>query len=244
MNKIFSIILLIFSATFSFTHETIKITIGEWPPFISEESENYGFLSLLVSETFELVDVKVEYGFYPWKRSYEMAKSGEWDASIGWSKTKEREVDFYFSSAIGKQSKVIMFLKSKPVNYKTAMDLKGISLGKTRGYTYGPIFDKAAKDGVFKSSDTNSDSQSIKMLLNGRFDAIAAELEVANYILEKEFGNSKDKVSFGPVMDEIPLNVAFTKSPRGEALHAKFEEGLLKLKVSGRYDAILNTYKY
>ncbi len=56
---IFSI-LLGFSCS-GFTEETIRLTNGEWIPFLSEDLKHYGVISRIVKEAFALEGMKVEY---------------------------------------------------------------------------------------------------------------------------------------------------------------------------------------
>ncbi len=48
--------------------ETIRLTNGEWQPYLSKDAPHHGFASHIVTEAFALVGVEVEYGFFPWKR--------------------------------------------------------------------------------------------------------------------------------------------------------------------------------
>ncbi|MEE9297196.1 MAG: amino acid ABC transporter substrate-binding protein, partial [Phycisphaerae bacterium] len=61
------------------TSKTIRLTNGEWQPYLSKDSPHHGFASHIVTEAFALVGVEVEYGFFPWKRSFKLAKEGTWD---------------------------------------------------------------------------------------------------------------------------------------------------------------------
>ncbi len=65
------------------TSETIRLTNGEWQPNLSKDTPHYGFASHIVTEAFALVGVEVEYGFFPWKRSYKIAKEGTWGGTAG-----------------------------------------------------------------------------------------------------------------------------------------------------------------
>ena len=92
--------------------DTIRLTNGEWPPYLSEHLEHYGVVSRIVTEAFALEGVKVEYGFFPWKQAYELAESGEWDGSLIWLRTPEREQYFYFSEPILQCNYVFWHLKT------------------------------------------------------------------------------------------------------------------------------------
>lgn len=64
-----AIYLLILTAT-SHAQETIRITNGEWEPFLSQHSPHYGINSHIVSEAFRLEGIQVKWGFFPWKRAF------------------------------------------------------------------------------------------------------------------------------------------------------------------------------
>ena len=47
---------------------TIKISTGHWPPYLSEELPGGGFVSQIIRESFESEDVDVEFTFLPWSQ--------------------------------------------------------------------------------------------------------------------------------------------------------------------------------
>lgn len=241
MKKLLSMVL-IFISTLVFC-DTVRIASGEWPPYISEKLEHYGFISQIVTEAFEMVGFNVEYGFYPWKRSYELAKSGEWDCSLIWSWNEERDRFFYFSSDIGTFQHVIMYRKSNTVSYKTVTDLKGETIGGVRGYFYGEVFEKAIKDGVFIYITYNSDSQLINLLLKGRIDGFVVEKGVARGLMRNDYPEYETEIAYGPVIEETIGHLIFSKNKKGYYLRSQFEIGLKSLKESGRYDEIYEDYQ-
>ena len=92
--------------------ETIRITNGEWTPYLSEHLPHYGVSSHIVTEAFALVDVEVEYGFFPWQRSFKLAKSGEkWDGSAVWYYSEERARHFHYSDAVNQVEMAFFHLK-------------------------------------------------------------------------------------------------------------------------------------
>ncbi len=66
-------------------------------PYLSAELPHYGFASHLVEEAFAAVDIDVEYGFFPWQRSYNYAREGKdpdggrWHGTLVWVPTEERK---------------------------------------------------------------------------------------------------------------------------------------------------------
>jgi len=93
---------LFFSAVL-FAETTIRITNGEWEPFMSQYSFHYGINSHIVSESFKLDGINVVWGFYPWKRAYELAKMGTWDASATWWPSDKTRRSFLISNPVSKR---------------------------------------------------------------------------------------------------------------------------------------------
>jgi polar amino acid transport system substrate-binding protein len=75
--------------TTSFAAETLLLTNGEWPPYLSKNLKYYGSASRIVTEAFALEGINVEYKFFPWKRAYKNAELGIWDGSVVWFDTPE-----------------------------------------------------------------------------------------------------------------------------------------------------------
>ncbi len=118
--------------------EIIRITTGEHPPYLSENLKHNGVGLRIIKEAFALEGVKVEYGFFPWKRSYQLAKQGVWDASATWGYNTERDNYFYFSDPIYPAIAAFFHLKSYTFHWNTLDDLNGISIGATATYAYTP----------------------------------------------------------------------------------------------------------
>ena len=99
--------------------EIIRITTGEHPPYLSENLKYNGVGLRIIREAFALEGVTVEYGFFPWKRSYKLAKQGEWDASATWGHNIERDNDFYFSEPLYPAISAFFHLKSYKFHWNT-----------------------------------------------------------------------------------------------------------------------------
>ncbi len=161
----------------------IKITNGEWAPFMSQLLPHDGFVSHIVSEAFKTVGVKVEYGFFPWIRAYNNARGREWDCSIAWYYSDERAEIFHFSDPVFIEKQVLFFLKSKPIQWNTINDLKKKRIGAVFGYIYGEEFKKAEEIDIITVDRVQSDALNIKKLLLRRVDAIAMSQLVGNNLL-------------------------------------------------------------
>ncbi len=127
--------------------EKVRIAVDEWPPFQSRLAQYYGGAHRIISESFELEGVTVEYGWFPWKRSLKNAKEGRWDGAFS-QKSPEREKNFYFSEPIMTVDKVFFHLKSYRFDWANINDLNGVAIGVVRGNIFGKEFQDAWKSGM------------------------------------------------------------------------------------------------
>lgn len=61
--------------------EQVRLTNGEWPPYLGETLPYHGVASRIVAEAFALQGIEVQWEFHPWARSLKMAKQGVRDGS-------------------------------------------------------------------------------------------------------------------------------------------------------------------
>jgi polar amino acid transport system substrate-binding protein len=222
--------------------ETIRITNGEWPPFTSEQLPYHGALSRIISEAFALEGVTVEYGFFPWKRAYQHAKTGLWDGSIGWAPSDEHRLDFYLSDPVLIVDKALFHLKSTPFDWAKIDDLSKWRIGAAAGYTYGVEWDLAVQQGRIKIEEVPLDEQNLMKLLRKRIDVMAMEVDVANYLIRTRL--SPDEASlivFHPkLIMQTPICLGLSRQREGSPLLLnRFNHGLRRLRELGRYDAYL-----
>lgn len=240
--------ILIFSllSLFSFstlTADTIRITNGEWEPFHSEYVPHYGVNSHIVSEAFKLEGIKVKWGFFPWARSYKVAKEGiKWDASATWWVSKEAKADFLISDPVGKTSFVFFHLKNKPFDWKSINDLKGLKIGGTSEYNYGEDFMIAMRNKTIKVQIVSKDETNFKKLIKGRIDIFPNDPIVGMAQIRNLLPASQaNKVTFHPKEFQVSsLRLLISKkSKQGRYFLKKFNSGLKKLKKSGKVEKIL-----
>src|SRR5210317_1240473 len=76
--------------------DKIRISTGDHYPYTSKKLPNKGCLLKIVTDIFESQNIEVEYKFFPWRISYNLAKKGESiDASVYWYRSSEREKYFF-----------------------------------------------------------------------------------------------------------------------------------------------------
>lgn len=237
---IISLLLIVHTAAAA--SEQIRLTNGEWPPYLSEHLPHNGAASHIVKEAFAAVDIDVEYGFFPWKRSYQLAKEGAWNGTLIWVKTPESEKDFYYSDIVVADPEYLFSLKSRKLKWKKIRDLKGLTIGVPLHTVY-PTLEAAEKDGIL-SIDRSDDYDSLyQRLLHKQIDAVPQVNQAGKYFLRTSL-NKKDlaKITHSPTILQLrQYHLILSKNVAdNKRLLGLFNQGLAILKARGRYYEIIS----
>jgi polar amino acid transport system substrate-binding protein len=220
----------------------VSITVGEWPPYVSADLKDYGIAPRIVTAAFDIYKIKVEYEFFPWMRAFTSAKKGEYDATLLYVRTSEREKDFIFSDVVITGKAVFFHLKAKPFSWKTTDDLIGLKIGGLTSGSY-PWFENAHKAGKNLKMDTVGDEvTNFKKLLAGRVDIISIDQLTGNTILKKNFTSTEiNRVTFNPkIIESWVYCLMFSKkSDKAIQMVKLFNRGLQELKQSGKYRQLM-----
>jgi len=223
--------------------ETIRITNGEWEPLLSKNSYKYGFNSHVITEAFKLEGVMVEWGFFPWERAYQHAKSGkEWHASCCWWPSDKIKRDFLISDETSKTSLVFFHLKSFDFNWSSIQDLQGLKIGVTSSYNYGKEFKNAIIEKKITVETAIKDEFNFKKLLAGRIkifpnDPFVGKAQIRNSLSPEE----ASLLTYHPRKLEVSsLHLIISaNNKRNKYFLDKFNAGMKKLKLNGQYQQML-----
>lgn len=218
--------------------ETIRIANGEWPPYQSKDLKDYGFVSRITTEAFASEGIKVEYKFYPWKRSYKAVKNGKMDGAIFWVWSEDRENSFYFSDQLTEVNYVFWHLKNTPFQWSTYKDLKDVIIGGTIGYNYGRKFENAENAGQIEVHRVSKDQQNLKKLLAGRITVFPLDMIAGYHMIRKHFPPEKlELITYHP--KSIIVNPGYLilskKISRNKRMLRLFNRGLRRLKANGKF---------
>lgn len=221
---------------------TMRVAIGEWPPFVSENLEHYGLAARIVTEAFAAVGNDVRYRFYPWKRAYLETTQGDQDATAIWTKTPDREGEVLFSDPVLTANKVFFHMEETDFEWSSIEDLEGYTVGATRGYGYGDAFDAAAKEGRIDVEYVDSDLQNFRKLIRGRIDLFPMTEAVGYSILNTEF--EEDRIagvtSHSRPVQQAVFHLLFSKAVDGnERMLERFNRGLAELREDDRIEQYL-----
>ncbi len=226
--------------------ETVRITVGEWPPYVSEDAPDYGLASKITTEAFDAVGIRTEYIFYPWKRAYVNAGNGDADATLLWVKTPEREQEFIFSNVVITGTAAFFHLKSVPFDWKTLDDLKRYRIGGLRSAVY-PWFEEAKNEGIPLTMElVNDEEANFNKLLSGHIDIFSLDVFAAYSMMNKYLTpEEKAQITYNPtVIESWDYCLLVSKKITGNLrIVSRFNEGLQTLRDTGRYDGIIAEYQ-
>lgn len=221
----------------------IRITTGEWQPFLSEKLPHFGVLSRVITQAFAREDVTATFGFFPWARSLAFAKSGRWDASAVWYYHPDRVPFFWHSDPVITSEEVFLHLTHFPFHWEDWSDLQGLTVGATIGHTVTKLLTEKAAKGNFHIELADSDETNLKKLLKGYIHICPMNREAALSLLDAQFGAAaRRQIAFHPktvCSGKLYLLVSKKNRQNREMLH-RFNRGLKKLKADGTYAALIS----
>lgn len=223
--------------------ETVRLAVGEWAPYTSQTDLQGKLLEEVTARAFKLEGIAVQFTYYPWKRSYLLAASGEYDGTLPWNKSPERNQLFFFPNAsLVKDENVFFHLKTTSFDWTRLDDLRNYRVGVTIGYQEEASYKAAG----ISAEAVSSEELNFRKMRIGRLDVYQTSKHVGYDTLAKLFG----PVELGlfthhpKVVYESEYYVLFSKkTKRGKFLADRFDSGLKKLKDSGEYDKILAKLK-
>ena len=225
--------------------DVVRITNGEWPPYMSENLPGYGKVTQIATEAFQGAGVNAEYTFFTtWARAFVEAEKGErWSGSLGWSKNSEREANFLYSDPIMTLYDTFFHLKSTSFDWNTMQDISDKRIGLTRGYYYGELVSTAEKNGILNADYTGKEVNNFKKLLRGRVDAVGATTDVGYALIESNFTEAEAALITHhpkPFRSSAYHLIISRNAKDAEKIIEAFNAGLKELRDNGRYDEIFN----
>ncbi len=228
-----------------------KVTVGweSWEPYQFKNSS--GVLSGvdidIIKAAFEESGCKVEFKEMPWKRQLVSVEDGSLNIAPGASILPERQKYANFSQAYRDESFALFFVKGGNDKYKISKleDLitYNIKIGTVRGFFYGKKFEDAMKNPKFKAmvEEADDDEMNIKKIDGGRIQALIIDPFVGIGQMKKM--NVISKVERNPLtLVSGTIHVMFSKKSVTPDTIKAFNDGLQKIKKSGKLNQIISKY--
>lgn len=228
--------LLMVMAGACFAQDRLRLTNGEWPPYLGSALPHHGVGSRIVEEAFATQGIDVSWEFYPWARALRLAESGERDGSALWLRTPERLAAFYVSEPVLK-SEYYLFYRTNAQLPKGAKieHMRGLRVAAMIGYYYGEAFRKAEADGTLDVIRVPRETQALDLLLAARVDVVPIDHIAAETILDSLSEEQRTAIVESPqVWRRESLHLMLSRKIPANAMRIQaFDRGLAELKARG-----------
>ncbi len=221
---------------------TVRIGIGEYPPFKVESEKGGGALTEIVVEAFKARNITATVEWVPNNRAIAGVMSGHFDGSFGWAHSAERDEALLFSSKpIYTYRMVFVQRAGEKWDWSALADLTAARIGITRGNFYSQPFADLQAQGVLAVDEASDDVNSLKKLLRKRVDLFPIEESVAHYLILSKLEPTEGNLL--AVQDKpfwtVPIYFVVSKKiPNAQELMDAFDAGYRELQRSRRLEAL------
>jgi polar amino acid transport system substrate-binding protein len=228
--------------------QVLRVRADSWMPFNGDPvAEKPGYVVEFLREIFEPQGIKVDYQVMPWADALKAAAAGEVDGVIGANAT-EAENLVIGKEPIAEPQFSLFVRKDSTWKYQNLRSLQSVHLGAVEGYSYwesidGYIKKNAGSRAVKFYSGNAPATEAVADLSAGKIDVFVESVLVFYWAL-KGSGQKFSDYRTAYTEPTEPLFVAFTKNKQGTDFAQKMDAGLARLKASGRYQAILDSYGF
>lgn len=221
---------------------TITLACNPFPPAkITNEARKPGYDVEIIRAAFASRDIAVLTPFYPWKRAYFLAQSGQVDGLCSCSYLPEREKDFFYSDQLG-SVRVNLYATNPDIlaRIDTLADARHLTVGIVNGYS----LEVSARENGLDVLVANKEVLLINLLLSRRIDAILSFREAMEYALGTMHRNMRQALNIQTKeMSDDPYYACFSrKADNAGYLTEQFNIGLRTISENGLRQSILQKY--
>lgn len=221
--------------------QSLLVGTGEFPPYISATEEGGGPIAQIVRQAFLNVGIDIQARYLPWNRSYAMARDLKLDASFPWSPNTQRSSDFYFSDPLYRFQRRGYVLAGSKLNI---VKDDNIQMCHPIGYERLGYESELLKDNRASLIETPDMAQCFVMLKAKRVDVVVSETRESQEYIKKIFASPDDVTRLEQVLHEYDNHLVVSKKhPDAAKILQQFNQGLQQLKLSGRYQEIIQASK-
>ena len=221
--------------------ESIELATGEYPPYVSENFKNQGFMTEIIVTAFNQKGYDVKTRFLPWQRAFDSTKAGKYKGIYTMWYREDREEWFAFSDSLPPTEIGFMKLTENDITFESYSDVKSLRIGVVRGYASPVGFDEAG----LTTHEVVEDRLNISKLLLGRVDLVLIDKITGQHILNTEYADRKGEVNWLVSLQIDPQHLAFSKKAPGyEKLLHDFNRGLKVITDNGSVAKILASHGF
>ncbi|WP_417831156.1 substrate-binding periplasmic protein [Terasakiella sp.] len=184
---------------------------------------------------------------YPWKRLISLIENGECDMGFSLFDTDDRRdfARYLFTVPMHYSTFSVFVRRSNPLKFNRISDFFNLRIAHNRGFALSVGFEQAIADGKIKRLQFDNVKSAIKMLENGRIDAIIDNEARFRYYLKKQNKLGIIKSLNIPFMPHQPAFLVLSRKSNMtdiDKIRRRFERELKTLHLNGTILAISNKY--
>ncbi|MCV2371241.1 substrate-binding periplasmic protein [Roseateles oligotrophus] len=237
---------MLFLASFVFATptraETVRVAIGEYPPFKVQAALGGGALTEIVAEALKARNLDISIEWVPNNRAIVGTMNGTYEASFGWAHNDERDAALLYSSKpIYVYRMVFVQHIDKPVAWASLADLAHKRIGFTRGNFYSQALADMQSQKLIASEITVGDVSGLKMLALKRIDLFPLEASVARFLIatELDLETARQLEIQNQMFWSVPIFfVVSKKAPNAQELMNEFNKGYEELFRTKRIESL------
>lgn len=219
----------------------LPIVFEDYPPYeYVEEGEVKGMNMEIIREAFRRMGIKPYFEPRPWKRAVLQLKNGEILAlSSGFMTEERKKFVEYPSTPLCMETNMVIVRAGSGLVINSLDNLRPLRLGVVQGYVYGEPFDSMT--GLNKIM-AKSSHQLLRMILEGRVDAVVGNMAVFTYLAGKQ--DRLNEIDFIYEVSSEPLYLMFSKAqgPRAMKLARAFSIAVKGMIKDGTFAVIQAKY--
>lgn len=241
-------LLLLMTCTSGLMAETITVRADLWAPYNAQpDSDHPGTVIEMTKEIFAAHGITIDYQLLPWPRAVQACKNGEIDAIVG-SMGKEFDGIVIGTQPVATATSSLIGLAEQKFSFADSTDfaaLDQIQIAYPRGYNFTADIDaylrSPTRTNITEVGGEEPLIQAVALLEHKRVDAYIEDYLVFFAALPDE-KKAHFKV-LGQMSQPIPFYIAFSPTkPQATHWAELLDQGLVELKRTGRYTAILARY--
>lgn len=220
------------------------VTGDDYAPFTGQELPEGGMLTELVQQVLLHAGHQPSLTWLPWKRGYQAALKGQFDATYPYLPTAERQADYLFSATLYETTQRLFSRASDALEPEDAGRLTGKRMCLPLGWQPPPHFARLLEAGKLQLHEPQDLTTCARLIDMGRDDFfIADSLLGARAIRLSGLPGARFSESEG-VVGSNTLHLLVPRNRAGaQQLVDEFDSSLRQLKESGEYRRILDTHR-
>ncbi len=222
--------------------QTVTLACNPFPPSkIAADAALPGYDIEILRAAFATRNITLITPFYPWRRAYFLARTGQVDGLCSCSYLPEREEDLFYSYLLGHVRVAFYAMGENALtSIEKIADARNMIVGVVNGYSLEVTARHAGLDVLV----VNSEATLLDMLLSRRIDAALSYKAPMEYELHNSEHNfsGAGQIYFKVISNNPYYSCISRKAKDPKALLTELNNGLVTIRENGLFEKILARY--